>query len=72
VQEFVQEIRRNDMKLVQFTDVHGKEVWINADLVCAIKEYRASTTVISFGTDVGNVSVKLSPLAVAQALGKAE
>jgi hypothetical protein len=56
------------MKLVQFTDNHGREHWINADQVCSIVAYAPDTTQVNFGTEESVVFVKEKVGVVAQKL----
>ena len=59
------------MNLVQFTDMYWKEVWVNPDRVSTVTQTAGDTTIISFGSDGGNVTLKRPSQEVAHALWNA-
>ena len=59
------------MRIVKFTDVYGKEVWVYPDRVCTVREFAAVNTVIAFENPDANVSVKLDLSSVATMLLRA-
>ena len=59
------------MKLVQFEDGSGKEIYINADRVKYFRFHSKGMTVIHFGTE-DIVVVKTEPAQVARKLAGAE
>jgi len=56
------------MKLVQFNDIYGKEVWINPDQVCTVWEFTKDSCYVGFGSDEGRVTIKQAAGLVARTL----